>query len=96
MVALAQYKGEIVGMASASADCITMRMVGVDVLPPYRGRGLAAALVNMLTLEVLSRGYIPYYATAGTNMVSQHVAIRAGYFPAWVHCYKTRLDSVIH
>lgn len=95
LVALAKYKGEIVGMAGASADCQTMWQIGVDVLLPYRGKGLAAALVNMLTLEILSRGYIPYYGTDSTNVVSTHVAVRAGYMPAWVHCYKTRLDGLL-
>lgn len=94
LVALARYKDEIVGMAGASADCKTMWQIGVDVLPSYRGRGLAAALVNMLTLEVLNRGYIPYYGTSGSNVVSQHVAVRAGYVPVWAHCYRTRLDGI--
>ena len=93
LVALAKYKGEIVGMAGASADSKTMWQIGVDVLLPYRGKGLAAALVNMLTLEILSRGYIPYYSTSVSNVLSMHVAVRAGYIPAWVHCYKTKLDD---
>lgn len=29
----------------------------------YRGNKLATILVNTLTLEVLNRGYIPYYST---------------------------------
>jgi predicted GNAT family acetyltransferase len=60
-----------------------------------RGKGLAAALVNMLTLEILSRGYVPYYFTSDSNVLSMHVAVRAGYIPAWVHCYKTRLDGIL-
>lgn len=91
LVAVARYKNMIVGMAGASADCRTMWQIGVDVLLAYRGKGLAVALVNMLTLEILSRGYIPYYFTDCSNVISQHVAVRAGYFPAWAHCYKTRL-----
>lgn len=95
LVALARYNGEIVGMAGASADCKTMWQIGVDVLPAYRGRGLAPALVNMLTLEILNRGYVPYYAASASNVVSQHVAVRAGYIPAWAHCYRTRLDGIL-
>ncbi len=57
LVTLAKYKGEIVGIASASDDCKTMWQIGVDVLLKYRGNGLAAVLVNMLTLEILNRGY---------------------------------------
>jgi Predicted acetyltransferase len=95
LVALVRYNGEIVGMAGASSDCKTMWSIGVDILYPYRGKGLAAALVNMLTLEILSRGYIPYYFTSDSNVLSMHVAVRAGYIPAWVHCYKTRLDGIL-
>ncbi|MGF7060781.1 GNAT family N-acetyltransferase [Brassicibacter mesophilus] len=95
LVALAKYRGGIVGMAGASADCKTMWQIGVDVLLPYRGRGLAASLVNMLTLEILNRGYIPYYSTDCSNVISQHVAVRAGYIPAWAHCYKTRFDDIL-
>jgi hypothetical protein len=95
LVAVARYQGEIVAMAGASADCKTMWQIGVDVLYPYRGNGLAAALVNRLTLEILVRGYIPYYGTDGSNVLSMHVAVRAGYIPAWVHRYKTRLDGIL-
>lgn len=90
LVAVAKSKGEIIGMAGASDDCKTMWQIGVDVLPSYRGNGVAAALVNMLTLEILERGYIPYYSTDCSNVASQHVAVKAGFVPAWAHCYKTR------
>lgn len=93
LVVLAKYKDEIVGMSGASADSKTMWQIGVNILPPYQGKGLAAALVNMLTLEILNRGYVPYYFTSDSNVLSMHVAIRAGYIPAWVHCYKTRLED---
>lgn len=96
LVTLARYKDEVVGMAGASADCKTMWQIGVDVLLPYRGNGIASALVNMLTLEILRRGFIPYYGTDGSNVLSTHVAVKAGYIPAWVHCYKTRLDGVLN
>jgi predicted GNAT family acetyltransferase len=95
LVTLARYKDKIIGIAGACADCKTMWQIRVDVLQPYRGKGLAAVLVNMLTLEILSRGYIPYYFTDISTVISQHVAVRAGYFPAWAHCYKTRLDGLL-
>lgn len=95
LIALARHKDEIVGMAGASADCKTMWQIGLDVLLPYRGKGLAAALVNMLTIETLNRGYVPYYGTSGSNVISQHVAVRAGYMPAWVHSYRARLDGIL-
>lgn len=95
LVALAKYQDKFIGMATSSADCKTMWQIGVDVLESYRGKGLATALVNMLTLEILNRGFIPYYSTDCSNVLSQHVAISAGYFPAWSHCYRTRLDGLL-
>jgi predicted GNAT family acetyltransferase len=80
-------------MAGASNDCAMMWQIGMDVLPGYRNKGLAAYLVNWLTLEVINRGYIPYYGTAASNIASQRVAHRAGYCPAWVCSYKGRFDG---
>lgn len=95
LLVLAKYKDAIAGIAKAKADCKTMWSIDVDVLSPFRGKGLAAPMVNMLTLEVLRRGYIPYYFADTSNVLSTHVAVRAGYIPAWVHCYKTRLDGIM-
>lgn len=93
LVTLAKKDGHIVGMAGASKDCAMMWQVGMDVLPDYRNYGLAAYLVNWLTLEILKRGYVPYYGTASSNIASQRVAHRAGYSPAWVCAYKGRFDG---
>ena len=93
LVALAKQDDTIVGMAGAHAGCKALRSINVDVLPLYRGRGLAAALVNILTLEILHRGYVPYYFTSESNVQSMRTAVRAGYLPAWVHSYKTRLND---
>lgn len=95
LVALARFKNNIVGMAGASKDCKNMWQIGVDVLAQHRGNGLATALVNMLAIEVLNRGFIPYYATDSTNVLSQRVAIKSGFIPTWVHTYKTRFDGFI-
>ncbi len=84
LVMLCEKDGVIVGMAGAGADCEKMWQIGVDVLPPYRGYGLAAFLVNSLASEVLERGYIPYYGTTSSNIPSQRVAHRAGFSPAWM------------
>jgi len=94
LVTLARKDGSIVGMAGASNDCAMMWQVGMDVLPEYRNYGLAAYLVNWLTLEILSRGYVPYYGTASSNIASQRVAHRAGYFPAWVCAYRGKFDRL--
>lgn len=96
MVAVvAKHEDTIVGIASATADCKTMWSVNVDILLSYRGNKLATILVNTLTLEVLNRGYIPYYFTSCNNIISQRVAVQAGYLPAWSHCYRTRLDGLL-
>lgn len=94
LVMLAKREDETVAMAGASADCARMWQIGIDVLPACRGSGLAAYLVNRLTLEILRRGYVPYYGTASSNIVSQRVAHRAGYRPAWVCAYRGRFEGV--
>jgi len=94
LVVLAKQDGHIVGMAGASADSDMMRQIGMDILPEYRHHGLAAYLVNRLTLETLNRGYVPYYGTASSNMASQRVAYRAGYEPAWMCAYEGRFNGL--
>lgn len=94
LAVLAKKDGRIVGMAGASADCAKMWQIGMDVLPEHRNNGLAAYLVNRLTLEILERGYIPYYGTSSANIASQRVAHRSGYYPAWVCAYKGKFDGL--
>lgn len=94
LAAIANDGNRIVGIACASADSKTMWQIGVDVLPEYQGNGIAVSLVNMLTKETLSRGIVPYYTTDCTNIHSQKVAIKCGYFPAWSHCFKARLPKL--
>lgn len=91
---LAKMDERIVGMAGASNDCAMMWQIGMDVLPEYRNRGLAAYLVNRLTFEILNRGYVPYYGTASSNIASQRDAHRVGYYPAWVCAYKGKFDGL--
>lgn len=94
LATIANDGNRIVGIACASADSKTMWQIGVDVLPEYQGNGIAVSLVNMLTKETLSRGIVPYYTTDCTNINSQKVAIKCGYFPAWSHCFKARLPKL--
>ena len=91
---LAKHTGKVVGMAGASADCEKMWQVGMDVLPDYRNHGLAAYLVNNLTIEILRRGIIPYYGTASSNVASQRVAHRAGFLPIWICAYRGRFEGM--
>lgn len=94
VLAFAAYDGEkLVGVAGASADSKTMWQIGVDVLPDYRGKNIATAMVNKLTLEILSRDIVPYYSTDCTNLSSQRVAIKSGYIPVWSHSYRSRITN---
>lgn len=95
LAVIAYDENKIVGIACASADSKTMWQIGVDVLPEYRGNGIAVKLVNMLTIETLNRGIVPYYTTDCANINSQKVAIKSGYIPAWSHCFKTRLPKIL-
>ena len=93
LAVVAAKNGHIAGVAGASHDCMKMWQVGMDVLPEYRDRGLAAYLVNWLTLEILNLGFVPYYGTASSNIASQRVAHRAGFYPAWICVYKGRFEG---
>lgn len=76
--------GKLVGLAGCSADCDTMWQIGVDVLPEYRRRGVAAALTSGLALETVERGKVPFYCSAWSNIRSVRNAVKSGFIPAWV------------
>lgn len=94
LAAVAYDKNNLVGIACASADSKAMWQIGVDVLSNYRGNGIAVKLVNMLTIETINRGIVPYYTTDCANINSQKVAIKSGYIPAWAHSFKMRLPII--
>ena len=75
---------KIMGMAGCSEDCKGMWQIGIDVLPEYRGRGIAKTLVTLLRDEAFRRGAIPYYGTSLSNIQSQRIALASGFVPAWV------------
>ena len=79
------YDGELlVGLAGCSADCASMWQIGVDVLPGYRRKGIAAALTSQLATEILKRDKVPFYCTAWSNVRSVGNAIKSGFVPTWV------------
>ncbi len=85
VLAVVALDGErIMGMAGCSADTPELWQIGVDVLPPYRGRGIGQTLVKHLREEAFRRGAIPYYGTSLSNIPSWRVALAAGFVPAWV------------
>lgn len=76
--------GKLVGLAACSADCEQMWQIGVDVLPEYRRQGLASTLTSTLAKEILSRGKVPFYCCAWSNLRSARNAIKSGFVPSWV------------
>ena len=74
----------LIGLAACSADCEDMWQIGIDVLPEYRRKGIAAALTSELALEILKRGKVPFYCVAWSNIKSIRNAIKSGFRPAWV------------
>lgn len=76
--------GKLIGLAGCSADCDTMWQIGVDVLPEYRRKGIAAALTSNLAVEILKRDKVPFYCSAWSNIRSVRNAVKSGFIPAWV------------
>lgn len=75
---------KLIGLAGCSADCEKMWQIGVDVLPEYRRKGIAAALTGRLAHEILERGKVPFYCCAWSNIRSVRNAVKSGFVPAWV------------
>lgn len=94
LAVLAKKDGEIVGVAGASKTCTKLWQIGIEVLPKYRNLGLASYLVNRLTFEILERGEIPSYDVIASNIASQRVAHRLGYFPAWVSDWRCNFEGL--
>lgn len=79
------YQGErLVGLAACSNDCESMWQIGVDVLPEFRRKGIASASTSRLAKQILSRGKVPFYCCAWSNIRSACNAIKSGFRPAWV------------
>lgn len=79
------YDGDrLIGLAACSADCDTMWQIGIDVLPEYRRRGVASSLTSNLAIEILTRGKVPFYCCAWSNIRSARNAVKSGFVPAWV------------
>lgn len=77
-------RDRLIGLAGCSADCDSMWQIGVDVLPDYRRRGIAASLTGTLAIECLKRNIVPFYCSAWSNLRSVRNALRSGFRPAWI------------
>lgn len=89
----AMRDNKIAAMAGASADSSMMWQIGIDTLPEFRNRGLAVGLVSNLAMIIMEKGIVPYYGTASSNIPSQSVAYKSGFFPAWMCSYKNTFDG---
>ena len=78
------HDSNIIGLAGASTDSDLFWQIGIDVMPEYKNKGIAAALVSAITDEILKRGAIPYYGAVTANIASRRVANKCGYYPAWI------------
>ena len=81
-------------MAGASDDSLLMRQIGIDVLPQVRQRGLAARLVYELSRMVLADGRVPFYGTSPSHVLSQRVALAAGFIPTWWEFISTSMHDM--
>ncbi len=86
--------GKLVGLAGCSADCDSMRQIGIDVLPEYRRRGIASALTSALAMEILEQGKVPFYCAAWANIKSVRNGIKCGFRPAWAEMTAKETDFV--
>ncbi len=84
---------EIMGAAGASEDSDFFFQIGIDILPRFRGLGLAKILVSALADEILKRGYVPYYGTWPGNIISKKTALSSGFVPAWTEIISGKLDK---
>lgn len=89
LAAGAMYEGQMVGLAGCSADAKLFWQIGIDVLPEWRGKGIATMLVKLLKNEVFRRGAIPFYGTSLSNIGSWKVALGSGFYPMWVEIETT-------
>lgn len=95
MLAVGAYdKGELIALAGCSADAKDMWQIGIDVLPAYRRKGIATALVSNLALACLQRDKVPFYCCAWSNLPSARTAFSAGFSPAWVEMTVKRAEEV--
>ena len=82
-VAAVDEEDNILGMAGASEDSKIMWQIGINVLEDEKGKGIASFIVQALKNEILNRGKVPFYGTVESHIVSQKVAIKSGFYPAF-------------
>ncbi|MBR5868932.1 MAG: GNAT family N-acetyltransferase, partial [Clostridia bacterium] len=67
-MAVCAYDGDtIMGMAGCTEDGPGWMQIGIDVMEPYRSRGIGTYLVTQMTYRILNEGKIPFYGSSLTN-----------------------------
>lgn len=80
----AKKEGEMLGVASVTADSDFMWQIGIDVAAGHQGRGIGAAMASLAALETLSQGRVPYWGATNSNIPSIRTALTAGLVPTYV------------
>ena len=83
-----------IAMVGMSDDSPIMRQIGIDVLPAWRGAGIASSLVRDAARLTLAEGYLPFYGTSPSHILSQRVAMNAGLVPTWWEYVSTSLNDL--
>jgi len=83
-LAIAAYDNDLLVAVAACEAYRELWDIGVDTLPEYRGRGLAAYLVKELAIETEKRGKVASYNTWSGNIASTKVALNTGFYPVWL------------
>ena len=83
-----------IAMVGVSDDSPIMRQIGIDVLPAWRGAGIAGMLVRDAARLTLAEGYLPFYGTSPSHILSQRVALNAGLVPTWWEYVSTSLNDL--
>lgn len=88
-----ENEDEMAAMAGCSADSDRLWQIGINVDKAYRGQGLAVGLVSLLKEEIFRHGKIPYYGTSESHTVSQTIAYKAGFVPAWTEVFVGKINA---
>jgi GNAT superfamily N-acetyltransferase len=84
---------DLIGLAGSEACCESMFQIGVDVLPEYRRKGIAASLTSRLALEILHIGKVPFTGNVWANIPSFKTQFASGFKPAWVEMTASLADT---
>lgn len=81
------------GMAGASQDGRYTKQIGINVLPDYRGEGLAVKLVTALKQRIMEQGDLPFYGTGEAHAISRSVGVRSGFLPAFAELFVAKQET---